>query len=56
MKDRKVAGNSQHEYDDGKPGLINVTDFYDEINVWIDVDVVYLNLSKAFSTISYRLL
>lgn len=56
MKNRKVVGNSQHEYEEGKSGLINVIDFYDEINVWIDVDVVYLNLSKAFSTVSYRLL
>ena len=37
LKDKKVLGNSQHEYNKGKSGLINLTDFCDEITVWIDM-------------------
>ena len=34
---RRVVGNSQREYNKRKSGLINLTDFYDEITVWIDM-------------------
>lgn len=36
-KDRKVVGKSHHDYNKGKSGPINLTHFYDEMTVWIDM-------------------
>lgn len=55
----KVIGSSQHGFSKGKSCLINLIAFYNEVSgaveEWKAVDVVYLDCSKAFDTVSYSL-
>jgi len=48
---------SQHEFVKGKSCLTNLISFYDKVTCLLDerkaVDVVYLDLSKAFDTVSH---
>ncbi|KAJ7396634.1 hypothetical protein BTVI_143056 [Pitangus sulphuratus] len=58
-EDKKVIRNSQHEFTKGKSGLTNLA-FYNETTTWMSegraVDIVCLNLSKAFNTVSHNIL
>ena len=60
VKDNKVIGSGQRGFTKGKSCLTNLTTFYDEMTGWIDgrrvVNIVYLNFSKAFNTISHKVL
>ncbi|KAK4810776.1 hypothetical protein QYF61_008748 [Mycteria americana] len=60
MKDKKVIWSSQHGFSKGKSCLTNLIAFCNEVTgaveEWKAVDVVYLDFSKAFDTVSYSLL
>ncbi|GAB0209103.1 mitochondrial enolase superfamily member 1 [Grus japonensis] len=60
MKDKKIIRNSQHEFTTGKLCLTNFINFYDEMTGLVDegraVDIVYLDFSKAFDTVSHKIL
>ncbi|CAM4334724.1 unnamed protein product [Caretta caretta] len=57
---RKVIRNSQHGFTKGKSCLTNLIAFYDEITGSVDegkaVDVLFLDFSKAFDTVSHSML
>ncbi|CAM5112747.1 unnamed protein product [Eretmochelys imbricata] len=57
---RKVIRNSQHGFTKGKPCLINLITFYDEITGSADegkaVDMLFLDFRKAFDTVSHSIL
>ena len=57
MKDKKVIGNSQHGFRKGKSCLTCLIAFYNEEATLVDerraVDVVYLDFSKAFDSVSH---
>ena len=59
-KENKIARSTQHGFIKGKSCLTNVIAFYDGMTSWVDegrvVDVVYLDFSKAFDTISCNIL
>ncbi|KAJ7424128.1 RNA-directed DNA polymerase from mobile element jockey-like protein [Pitangus sulphuratus] len=60
MENKKVIRSSQHGFTKGKSCLINLIAFYDETTTWMDegrrVDIVYLDFSKTFDTVSYNIL
>lgn len=53
MKEKKVTESSQHGYMKGKPCLMNLIAFRDEITGW---QVVYFDFSKIFDTVSHNIL
>jgi len=60
VEEQKVIRSSQHGYIEGKSCLTNLIAFYDGMTVWVDerraMDVVYLDFSKAFDTVSHNML
>ncbi|PKU45823.1 rna-directed dna polymerase from mobile element jockey- hypothetical protein [Limosa lapponica baueri] len=60
MKDKKLIRNSQHGFTKEKSYLINLITSFDEMTGFVDkgraVDIVYLDNSKAFGTVSHRML
>ncbi|CAM5073433.1 unnamed protein product [Natator depressus] len=60
LEERKVIRNSQHAFTKGKSCLTNLIAFYDEITGSVDegkaVDVLFLDFSKAFDTVSHSIL
>ncbi|KAJ7406262.1 hypothetical protein BTVI_65933 [Pitangus sulphuratus] len=60
VKEKKVIRSSQNGFTEGKSCLTNLTAFYDGMAGWVNegraVDVVCLNFSKAFDTVSHNIL
>ncbi|CAM5088131.1 unnamed protein product [Eretmochelys imbricata] len=60
LEEKKVIRNSQHGFTNGKSCLTNLIAFYDEITGSVDmrkaVDMIYLDISKAFVTVSHSIL
>ncbi|GAB0201630.1 WD repeat-containing protein 46 [Grus japonensis] len=60
VEEKKVTGSGQHGFTKGKSCLTNLIVFCDGMAGWVDegraVDVVYLDFSKAFDTISHNVL
>ncbi|CAM4635657.1 unnamed protein product [Lepidochelys olivacea] len=60
LHERKVIRNSQHGFTKGRSCLTNLIAFYNEITGSVDegkaVDVLFLDFSKAFDTVSHSIL
>ncbi|GAB0207177.1 mitochondrial enolase superfamily member 1 [Grus japonensis] len=60
VEEKVVIGSGQHGFSKGKSCLTNLIAFDDGMTSWVDegraVDVVYLDFSKAFDTISHNIL
>ncbi|CAM4571371.1 unnamed protein product [Caretta caretta] len=60
LEERKVIRNSQHGFIKSKSCLTNLIAFYDEITGSVDegkaADVLFLDFSKAFDTVSHSIL
>lgn len=60
IKDKKVISSSQYVFMKERSGLTNLIAFYNEMIHLADqgrtVDVVYLDFSKAFSSVPYNIL
>ncbi|CAM4689446.1 unnamed protein product [Lepidochelys kempii] len=60
LHERKVIRNNQYGFTNGRSCLTNLIAFYDEITGSVDegkaVDVLYLDFSKAFDTVSHSIL
>ncbi|GAB0178739.1 mitochondrial enolase superfamily member 1 [Grus japonensis] len=60
VEEKKVMGSGQHGFTKRKSCLTNLIAFYDGMTGWVDegraVDVVCLDLSKAFDTVSHNIL
>ncbi|GAB0178662.1 mitochondrial enolase superfamily member 1 [Grus japonensis] len=59
VEEKKVMGSDQHGFTKGKSCLTNLIAFYDGMTGWVvegrAVNVVYLDLSKAFDTVSHNI-
>ncbi|GAB0205851.1 mitochondrial enolase superfamily member 1 [Grus japonensis] len=57
MENKKVTGDSQHGFTNGKLCLTNLVAFYNEVTTLVGkgrvADVIYLDLCKAFDTVSH---
>ncbi|PKU36610.1 reverse hypothetical protein [Limosa lapponica baueri] len=60
VEERGVIGSGQHGFTKGKSCLTSLIAFYDAITGWLDegraADVIYLDFSKAFDTVSHNIL
>uniref|UniRef100_A0A493T6L3 Reverse transcriptase domain-containing protein n=1 Tax=Anas platyrhynchos platyrhynchos TaxID=8840 RepID=A0A493T6L3_ANAPP len=60
LQGKQAIRPSQHGFMKGRSRLMNLISFYDKVTRWVDegraVDVVYLDFSKAFDTISHSIL
>lgn len=60
IKDKRIIRGSQHGSKKGKSCLTNIIAFYEDITKWIgdskEMDVVYLDFSKACATVSHSIL
>uniref|UniRef100_K7EWK0 Reverse transcriptase domain-containing protein n=1 Tax=Pelodiscus sinensis TaxID=13735 RepID=K7EWK0_PELSI len=60
LEERKVIKKSQHGFSKDKSCLTNLISFYDEVTASVDmgksVDMIYLDFSKAFDTVSHNIL
>jgi len=59
VEEKKVSRSSQHGFTKGKSCLTSLIAFYNGMTGWVDegraVDVVYLDFSKAFDTVSHNI-